>query len=225
MSSSPDGRQVRYRAAEHPDLRTGVWTRLGDPRVLGDEVTEAAMSGLAERTRSAARAQGYAVGWAEGRQEALLRAAEATAVAERERREEDDRRAHEHRQAIDALAAATDALHTAAQEAVDRIADQATELAFELTRTLVGHELAVAADPGAAVVARVLTALPDDPSTLVRVHSVTAESGAVHLLAERGVRLVVDPGLAPGDAVVETDAAAVDLRISTAIDRLREVLR
>ena len=81
MSSSPD-RQVLYRAADRPDLRTGVWTRLGDSAVLGDPVTEAALDGLAERTHSAARAQGYAVGWAEGRQEALVRMSEVEAAAD-----------------------------------------------------------------------------------------------------------------------------------------------
>ncbi|WP_296606022.1 FliH/SctL family protein [Nocardioides sp.] len=225
MSSSPDGRQVLYRAVDRPELRTGVWTRLGDKAVLGDEVTEAALGSLAERTHSAARAQGYAVGWAEGRQEALVRMSEVEATAEQRHHDEEERREEEHRAAAAALADAADALRRAAADATAMIAEQATELAFELTRTLVGHELSAAADPGAAVIARVLATLPDDPSTVVRVGTATADSHAAVLLQEHGVRLVVDPDLGPGDAVVETDTAAIDLCVPSALARLREVLR
>lgn len=225
MSSSPDGRQVLYRAADRPDLRTGVWTRLGDSAVLGDEVTEAALGSLAERTHSAARAQGYAVGWAEGRQEALVRMSEAEAEAEQRHRDEEQRREQEHRAALSVLADAADALRRATGDATAKIADQATELAFELTRTLVAHELSVAADPGAAVIARVLASLPDDATTVVRVGPTTADSHAAVLLQEHGVRLVVDPDLGTGDAVVETDTTAVDLCVTSALARLREVLR
>ena len=225
MSSSPDERPVQYRAAARPDLRSGVWTRLGDSAVLGDPVTEAALGGLAERTHSAARSQGYAVGWAEGRQEALVRASEAAAAAEQRQRDEEDRREREHRAAAAALADAVVALRDAPQDSITRIADQATDLAFELTQALVAHELSVAADPGAAVIARVLAALPDDTGVTVRVHPTTGASSAAGLLVEHGVRLVVDPGLGPGDAVVETERAAVDLCVTSAMERLREVLR
>src|SRR6478609_3385735 len=104
MSSSSEavlrnGSHGELRTVARPDLRTGVWTRLGDPSVLGDAVTEAALGSLAEATRTAARAQGYAVGWAQGRQEALTKAeAEARAVAE-ETLLADARREAEHREA------------------------------------------------------------------------------------------------------------------------------
>jgi flagellar assembly protein FliH len=225
MSSSPDEMPAEYRIAARPDLRSGVWTRLGDSAVLGDPVTEAALSGLAERTHAAARSQGYAVGWAQGRQEALVRASETAAVAEQRHRDEEDRREREHRAVIAALADAAAALRAATQEATARIADQATDLAFELTRELVAHELCVATDPGASVIARVLAALPDDTGVTVRVHARTAASSAAGLLVEHGVRLVVDPDLGAGDAVVETDRAAVDLCVTSALERLREVLR
>src|SRR4051794_29241221 len=67
-----------------PELRTGVWTRFGDSNVLGDAVTEETLSTLAESTRTAARSQGYAVGWAEGqraaREQARIEAEEAALV-------------------------------------------------------------------------------------------------------------------------------------------------
>jgi flagellar assembly protein FliH len=225
MSSSSEARPAGYRSADRPDLRTGLWTRLGGSAVLGDEATEAALGGLAERTQRAARAQGYAVGWAEGRREALTRAAEAAARTEEQVQDQEQRRAREHAAAVTGLARAAAALEVATVEVSARVADQATGLALELTRSLVGHELAVAAEPGAGVVSRVLAVLPGDPTTLVRLHPDTAGTDAARLLDERGVRLVVDPTLAHADAVVETDTAAIDLRVSTALARLAEVLR
>jgi len=216
---------VDHTPMTHPDLRTGVWTRLGDHAVLGDEVTELALGSLAERTRDAARAQGYSVGWAEGRREALELAAVTATLVEQRQQEEEQRREREHQTAVAALVAAAGALQTAAQDVATRIADQAVELAFELTETIVAHELSVEVDPGAAVVSRVLAMLPTDPTTTVRLHPTVVHGDAVAALADHGVRLVVDPDLARHDAVVETDRDAIDLRVGTALGRLREALR
>lgn len=216
---------VDHPAVARPDLRTGVWTRLGDHAVLGDEITEAALGVLAERTRDAARAQGYSVGWAEGRREALELASVTATMVEQRHQEEELRREREHQTAVAALVAAADALRTAAQDVATRIADQAVDLAFDLTETIVGHELASEVNPGAAVVSRVLATLPDDPTTTVRLHPTVVHSDAVAALAEHGVRLVVDPDLARHDAVVETETNAIDLRVGRALDRLREALR
>lgn len=222
MSSSPESRAPRR--AARPDLRAGVWTRLGDDSVLGDEVTEATLGSLAERTRSAARAQGYAVGWAEGRREALARAAEAAVVASQQRDRSEHQRQDEHDAALDALVLAADELQRAVQQVCADIGDQATELALELTRELVGRELTTSVDPGADVVRRVLAVLPTDAVAQVRMHPSTSVSSAVEDLAKRGVSVLPDAELQPGDAVVETDTSVLDLRISTALARLRDVL-
>jgi len=219
-SSSPAWRQV-----ERPDLRTGVWTRLGDASVLGDDVTEQALGRLAERTRDAARAQGYAVGWAEGRTEALARAEEAAEAAAARAAERERERQAEHQHAMDALRAAATELRGAVAETCERIAAQATDLAFELTRELVGHELALHDDPGPGVVRRVLATLPGAPMATVRVHPSVVESASARALAEEGVSLQPDPALAPDDAIIEVDDAAIDLRVESALDRLRQALR
>jgi flagellar assembly protein FliH len=224
MSSLSESPPV-WRSADRPDLRTGVWTRLGDTRVLGDDATEAALGTLAERTQRAARAQGYAVGWAEGRREAMARAAETAALDDARTQAQEQRRAQKHEAAVAGLTAAAAALQDVTAEVSARITEQATELALELTRTLVGHELAAADDPGPGVVARVQAVLPPDSTAQVRLHPDTAGSAAAGLLAGHGVRLVLDPTLDLHDAVVETDTAAIDLRIGTALERLAEVLR
>lgn len=221
---APAASTSTWPAAERPDLRHGVWTRLGEGRVLGDGPTEAILGGLAERTRAAAQAEGYAVGWAAGQQAALRRAAERESAAAAETGLREAARAREHALAVAALEKAAAALSAAATEVAARIGEQAAELAFELTRTLVGHELAVAADPGADVVARVLAVLPSGSGAAVRLHPsiVAGVDGAG--LAEHGVEVVADPTLDQHDAVVETGTTAIDLRVSEAMDRLREAL-
>ena len=223
-SSEPAGARA-WRRAERPDLRSGVWTRLGHPSVLGDDVTEQALGRLAERTRSAARAQGYAVGWAEGRQEALARAEETAAVAGARAMERERQREAEHRRAVDALTAAAAELRGAIADVCGRVAMQASDLAFEVTRELVQHELSVEADPGAGVVHRVLAVLPATHVATVRLHPATAESVAARSLGEQGITVRPDATLAPDDAVVEVDGAAIDLRIESALDRLKQALR
>jgi flagellar assembly protein FliH len=211
--------------ARLPDLRSGHWTRLGDDGVLGDEVTEQALGALAERTRDAARAQGYAVGWAEGRREALDLAARESREASARAAESERRREEAHRRAVASLAGAADALLDAVDGVCAHVADQATDLALEVTRAIVGRELALATDPGADAVRRVLAALPEAPVARVRLPVELTGSPALAELAEQGLAVTGDPSLALGDAVVETDEAAVDLRVGTALERLAEVLR
>lgn len=223
MSEQRLDQHLEWRAPERPDLRTGVWTRLGDHRVLGDQATEVVLGSLAERTRSAARAEGYAVGWAEGHRAGVQRAETEAAAARAERERLDQQWSDEHAAALAALTTAAQQLVRISEEVAARIADQATDLAMELTETLVGYELTVAQTPGAGVVSRALTVLPQDPMTLIRVHPEAAATVA-EALQVHGVDVIADAGLDRGDAVVETDTTAVDLRIGTAIARLREAL-
>ncbi|RYJ00844.1 MAG: hypothetical protein EON52_22750 [Actinomycetales bacterium] len=225
MSSSPETGARPWRHAERPDLRTGVWTRLGHPSVLGDDVTELALGKLAERTRDAARAQGYAVGWAEGRQEALARAEETAAASRRAAEQREAQRDAEHRRAVAALQAAAAELRGAVGEACEQVATQATELAFEVTRELLAHELALEEDPGAGVVQRAIANLPAAHFTTVRLHPAIVDKPAARALAELGVTLKGDLALGLGDAVIEVDDAAIDLRIEGALARLKQALR
>jgi flagellar assembly protein FliH len=213
-----------WRSAERPDLRRGDWTRLGGERVLGDGATEAVLGRLAERARTAAQAQGYAVGWSEGQRAALRRSAEESAAAAAETGRREQSRAREHQAAVAGLQAAAAAVAASAEEVATQIAEQAADLAFEVVRTLLGHELAATTDPGQAVVGRVLAVLPKDPTTTVRLHPATAGSTAGTDLAAHGVEVVADPTLELHDAVVETDTSAIDLRLSLALERLREAL-
>ena len=215
MSSSPEDAAV---SVALPELRTGEWTRFGNSAVLGDSITEQTLSTLAESTRIAAGSQGYAVGWTEGQRAARVVAlAEAEAVQAEHARAE-ARRADEHAAAIAALNDATRQLQHAVAGICSTIENQASELAWELTRELVGYELS---GPGIDVLRRVLALTPTEDIVRVRLHpaDLGAAAGDLDLVA------VPDPALDRGDALVEIDAHVLDLRIEPALQRVREALQ
>ncbi|GAB3860831.1 hypothetical protein GCM10028801_24080 [Nocardioides maradonensis] len=211
------------RHLEMPELRHGEWTRRGGAAVLGDAATETLLAGLAEQTREAAQAQGYAVGWAEGRRAA---AAEARAVQDRvdaARAAEDVVRRQEHAAALAALAEAAEQVRGLLGDLAGTIEAQATELAWALTEELVGHEVRSA--DAVDTVRRVLAVLPDGPLATVSLHPSVVGDAVVRDLVGRGVRVVADAALGRADALVEADGAVTDLRIGDALARVREVLR
>jgi flagellar assembly protein FliH len=220
VEATPVVREVAFAKSE---LREGGWTRLAGGSVLGDRVTEHALSGLAAQAESAARAKGYATGWAEGR-----RAAEARATTEREEvaarhAAEEQRREEEHRAAVATFVRATAQLEEALAAATERVESHATAVALQLTEALLGHELAVAEAPGVDAVRRALALMPGEP--VVRIRVAPAESTHPELAQLAGAAVVVpDPTLQRGDALVETDTRVVDVRASHALARVREVL-
>ncbi len=224
-NSSPEAGVSAVRALPfaHRELRTGDWTRLGGDAVLGDAVTEHALSALAASARAAASAQGYATGWAEGRRAADEEAHAAELEAAERRRSQDERRESEHRAAVQALLDAAASFEESVTVACARVETHAVRLAAQLTEALVGHELALAKSPGLGAVRRALALLPGEPVARIRV--APAEAADPDLAALAGAVVVVaDPTLGRGDALVETDVAVVDARVSTALQRVLEVL-
>ncbi len=223
-SSSPEaGAQVRTVPFASRELRSGNWTRLGSSAVLGDAVTEHTLAGLAAEASAAARARGYATGWAEGRQAAGTELRAATDALEARHHAEEQRREDEHRLAVAALARAAAQLEATLAEVCTQVESRAAEVALALTEELVGHELAVAETPGIDAVRRALALVPGEPVTRVRVSTedpITAEMTAV----AGSVVVIADPSLSRGDAIVETAEGVVDARISSALERVREVL-
>lgn len=202
-----------------PELRSGSWTRWGDGGVRGDDVTEQLLQRLAENTRRTARSQGYAVGWAEGRREAEHTARATADETARRAADDEARREAEHAAALAALRDAADQLVRQVDELCRTVDGQAATLALELTRELVGR---ASADAASHTVQRVLGLLPDHPVARVRLHpTVAACAGA---LRDSGVVVLPDPDLGSADAVVEADEYVVDLRVDTALARLKEVL-
>ena len=205
------------------ELRTGAWTRLGDGAVLGDAVTEHTLSGLAEQTQSAARAQGYATGWAEGRRAADERAVDLEQRLIEHHQRAEERREAEHKSAVAGLVAAAAALETALTTVCDRVEAHTVDLAVALTEELLGHELAAAESPGLDAVRRALALAPGE--TVVRVRVNPKEAADPRIAALAGAAVVLgDPSLQRGDALVETVDGVIDARVSDAARRVREVL-
>ncbi|WP_370250536.1 hypothetical protein [Nocardioides sp.] len=213
-----------------PELREGSWTRYGGDGVLGDSVTEQALGALADKALEAARAQGYSTGWAQGRRDAAADAVReesarvASALAEAERRE------HEHRAALAALARAAAGLEEAAAAVRAATLDRALDLAAELTAALLAHDVATSPAPGTDLARRVLAGLSSGAPMAggaVTVHVSAGLVGEVSAaLAAAGHPLTVVPAadLGPHDARVETDTTVLDLDLGAALDRVRAAL-
>jgi flagellar assembly protein FliH len=218
-----DGVVVRPLSLDGCELRSGGWTRLGASSVLGDTVTEHTLTALAAQTQEAARSQGYATGWAEGRRAADERSREQEQQAADRRRAEEERREAEHRSALAALARAAQDLQEAQAAVCARVESYAAEVAVALAEELVGHHLAAARTPGLDTVRRALALVPGEPVVRIRVSPSEAADPALAEVAGSAV-VVADSSLQRGDALIETADAVLDARISGARDRVREVL-
>lgn len=191
---------------------------------------------------AAARATGYAEGWAKGIDEArtttaIRFAAEEQALAER---------AADAQRAIDAVHhAATELQHRRLATAVD-VQEQIVAAAWEIATALVGDVLADDERRGRSALTRALALSPSDEDVLV---SVSPEDFAVLLATEdstppdtdpamtpptrdairqqRGLRtvtIVPDAALAPGDATATSGATTIDARLTSAVERVKAVL-
>lgn len=221
---APTGEPQHTRLAT-PELRTGVWTRFGASNVLGDAITEETLSTLAESTRTAARSQGYAVGWADGQRAAREQARLEAQAAEQARLAAEEEREREHRAAVAALELAAARIHDAVDGMSARIEEQASTLAWDLTCELVGHELRSVTGPD--VVRRALKLAPTETIAKLYLHPDHVSDltpADLAELADHGISVANDPALAWGDALAETADHVIDLRVRTALDRVREVL-
>jgi flagellar assembly protein FliH len=220
MSTSPDLRRV-LPADEAEDVSAARFgLDFGGPllpeKVLGE-------------ARATAHAQGYAAGWAEGRQAAGARAAAAAAALEARAQAALAEQAERVQAALRGIVAAAGALERRAEPTAGEVGDAVLAAAMLLTEALVGHELAVAATPGLDALRRAVDLAPVGRPVLVRLNpaeyaALTAAGPARHDVDGRTVTLVPDPALAPGDAVAETDATMIDARMGAALERVRAVL-
>lgn len=206
------------------DLRTGRWTRLGRTGVLGDTVAEAALSDLAERTRDAAQAQGYAAGWAEGYRVARSQAEQAAQQAAAADAEERARWKTDHDLALGALLHAVKRLDRTFQESTAELTARAHELALEISVAVLDREVRLSETTGADALRRALAPLDRVSAVTVRMHPDDIALLDPAALRNGRVQLVHDTTLQRGDAVASTEDTIVDATIAAALDRVREVL-
>ena len=180
-------------------------------------IATAGLDGEIERARIRGHAAGYAAG---------LRAAEldATAEAARARVERDALR----EDAVTALTAAVGALGAASRRfdassaPVLAAADDALlAAAMELAESIVCVELGDARTAARVAIARALSSIDEESITAVRLNPVDLAVIGAHGIPVPELRLVADPTLSPGDAVVEIPDGRIDARIGSALARAR----
>jgi flagellar assembly protein FliH len=161
-----------------------------------------------------AKQEGYSAGFAEGQAAGY---AEGIAQAQR----------HTELLAglVQRLGQAADGLMSRETTARHQIEDEVVATAFQIAEVLVGHELATNEERGRDALARALALAPDRGLVVARLNP--ADLALIDVAAidvGRTIELVPDPGVVPGDCVVDVGACRVDARISDALTRIREVL-
>lgn len=185
---------------------TGAARRAVDPAA----VAEAQARGYAD-----GRAEGYQDGYAAGRQEALDAAAQAEAAT-----------AEAVQSALDALTRASSELTAQRGEDIAAIEDALVDGALDLATAVVGRELAISVAPGRDALARALLLADGTGPAMVRMHPDDVATLGEHadLALGRELRVVDDPAVERGGCIVEVGDGRVDARLSTALDRVRQVL-
>jgi flagellar assembly protein FliH len=178
-------------------------------------------SAAAEEENERARVRGHSAGYAAG-----LRAAEAEVarIAEHARDEREALRADGATALASALAALEAATSHVSEIASLVLAESDAALAaaaIELAESILGHELADGEASARVALSRALATV--DPATVldIRVSPVDLAVLSANDIESSGVRIVADPDLARGDAVVDVPEGRVDARISSALDRAR----
>lgn len=202
--------------------RTDAW--------LADPTLQRAFDEVAAEARAAARAEGYAIGWAQGRRDATEQLQAEASAADAVRHEAAAAQAGATRTALCALSQAAADLETRAVTPAGELRDALLLAAVDVAEALIGRELTLATDPGLEALQRALDLVPNGRPVTARLHptdaSTVRETLAAMPAGELGREIVVasDPAVEPGGCVVECDATRVDAQIGTALRRLRQVL-
>ncbi|MHB1614887.1 MAG: FliH/SctL family protein [Actinomycetes bacterium] len=236
------------------DVRVSRYTAVtvADPRLADPDLEAAfdrALGALARTTREAARAEGYAAGWAQGR-----RAAE-TAMARSRDQDRDESNAAEADRArrftavVTRLSGVATAWEAQAAPSLTDSADVLARCSYELTLALLGRELTLAPATWQQTVRRAVHAAGQRAAVLVRLNPVEYQAAvgaaagsstgspvggpAAGSPAPAELALVIDgrpitvrpdDTVTPGDAVVEHPTGRVEVVLAAALDRLRAEL-
>jgi len=186
---------------------------------------------LVEQARSDAQSVGYAQGWAEGIREAReAQAAERKAMAAEYRSVAAERR-ERTAMAITAMDHAATQLENRAIRSAEQMESAIIDSAFDIAEAIVGAVLRDDEQRGPLAVRRALSLAPSGEDVTVALHPadhavVTSNGTAATQQAPSGrqINFIADETLQPGDAVASWQATTVDARISSGLQRVREVL-
>lgn len=201
-----------------------------------------------EEARARARSAGYATGWAAGEREAAAAGQRQRAEQQIAFDQALEQFAVQRSTALAALDTASKSLHDRTVTSATDIEQQILLLAFDIAQALVGDVMADHRLRADAALQRALQLAPQDHDVTVKVatddfatlaeeaSAATAPSAADSPAMEhRGntltfahganeITIVPDTSLAPGDAVAVSGTTTIDARMSTALERVREVI-
>ena len=186
------------------------------PRDPGVPIDYAALSGdPGSDTMTTKYEAGFDAGYAAGQAAAQAEAEEA-ACQSRVRME----------RTLEALDRAIGTAGRALVDRQDQLEHSLTDFAFELVETLFGRELQLSADPGRDAVERALAIDDTGLPATVRLHpdDVDALGDVAALGGSRVVRVIADPSVEPGGALVDIGEATIDSQLSQALERVRSLL-
>jgi flagellar assembly protein FliH len=183
---------------------------------------------VAEAT-AAAHAAGFAAGWAQGQRESEVRTQALHTHLQDEAEAALAGQQQVLRRATAGLGAAAVALEQQVTATATELEDLILHTAFDIAEAVLGRELELGAEPGKDALARALALAPANRPVTVRVSpadhaALTAAGGLPPQAGGREITLVADPQVRSGDAMADSDATAIDARISTALGRIRQVL-
>jgi flagellar assembly protein FliH len=180
----------------------------------------------------AARAAGYADGWAQAQ-----RAAQQIRKAERERTDaiaaaDAQARANVLDQSVTAINTAVNRLEKRLGPDFEELEEIILSMAVELAQALLGRELGEVGNRAADAMHRAFNLLPPTGLVTVRLHpddyrTLTDSDSLIQEYSYQGrvVTLRRDPSLQPGDAIAECAATTVDAQLSRALERVRGELQ
>jgi flagellar assembly protein FliH len=202
-------------------LRDGGWFGAADfgtvtSTAARDLVVDPAL--VEQATENGYRA-GYDAGFTAGLEDA------STAIQSREQS-----RGDQLRDVLARLANEVDLISTHHSAVIDEIEGRIVSVAFEIAQTVLGRELSATDQPAADSIRRALQFAPHNGPVIARLHpddiaSLGEPDALDAVVAGRALRLVSDPTLTPGDAIVDIGPARIDARIAPALERIREVLQ
>ena len=179
------------------------------------------------RLREEARREGWAAGHAEG----LVAATEVVAAAERAAEERlaavQARWERRLASATAAMGAAVAQLDATAAPVVDELRDSVLDAVVLLVGDLLGREVATADSPGLDALRRALTLCPADVPVVVRLHPDDLAEVPPAALAglPASVTVIGDDAVERAGALAEAGTQRVDAQLTTALQRVLEVLR
>jgi flagellar assembly protein FliH len=188
--------------------------RRSDPAATATALAaQAEHAALLAAAESEAREAGWNAGWAAGSENgyrAGLADGSAAGLARLD-------------QAATGLAAAAAAFDERSREVAVLTEDRIADVAFRLTESLVGHELAIASASTREAVARALALVPEGDA-VVRLNPDDAECHAGYDFG-RSVSVVADPAVAAGGCMVSVGVTTIDGRLDVALERVRQILQ